>query len=378
MPSRCQAGAAPLFTVFTPTFNRADTLERLFRSLQRQHKKNFYWLIVDDGSTDGTRQLVETFKQVADFKISYFWQKNQGKYVAINRGAELAESLLIITIDSDDELLPEATEYFERGWHQMSDAEKEEFTGITARSVNQNGELVGEKQAAYTLDFDSATATFIADLRGERVGFHRVEVLRNHPFPEGLPTRFIPEGRVWLDIARGYKTRFVEMPLRVFHDHGGPRLSGLDRYHRAWGDYEYNRFALMHYASWWRRAPRETLKLAIGLRRAELHLDMTAQRDQMPRSARVLLRLATPPAGFLFASDLNNRLGRIGRAVAVSRLLFRWRGTPGIVHMVGSWARQGEMPAEIKYYVAGQETEADPRDPSNDRKIFAAKRFPKG
>jgi hypothetical protein len=120
-------------------------------------------------------------------------------------------------------------------------------------------------------------------------------------------SRFIPEGRVWLDIARRYKTRFIETPVRIFHDHDAPRLSALDRVHRAPGDLEYYRFALTHYAHWWRRAPIAIAKLAVGLRRAERHLGTTVPRATFPLTARLLVVAAGPLAAAAHARDLRAR-----------------------------------------------------------------------
>ena len=85
----------PLFTVFTPTFNRAHTLGRVYESLSSQTLRDFEWLIIDDGSTDGTDALVERFRQAASFPIRYEYQSNQGKNAAFNREVGLAQGELL-------------------------------------------------------------------------------------------------------------------------------------------------------------------------------------------------------------------------------------------------------------------------------------------
>src|SRR4051794_24520469 len=104
------------FTVFTSTRNRAHTLERPFHSLKAQTFRDFEWLIIDNGSTDGTRELVERFQSEADFPIRYLWQEDAGKHGSLNRGIELAEGELFLILDSDDGCVPEALERFKYNW----------------------------------------------------------------------------------------------------------------------------------------------------------------------------------------------------------------------------------------------------------------------
>ena len=74
----------PLFTVFTPTYQRAHTLKRLYESLLRQKEKDFEWIIVDDGSTDNTKEVVDNFISQAKINIKYVFQENAGKHTAHN------------------------------------------------------------------------------------------------------------------------------------------------------------------------------------------------------------------------------------------------------------------------------------------------------
>ena len=97
-------------TVLTPTYNRAHTLGRLYKSLVNQTVKEFEWLIIDDGSTDNTKQTVETFKNDNKISIKYVEQENGGKHRALNNGVKLVDNELVFFVDSDDWLEKDAIE----------------------------------------------------------------------------------------------------------------------------------------------------------------------------------------------------------------------------------------------------------------------------
>src|SRR2546423_7881993 len=104
--------SSPLFTVFTPTYNRAHTLLRVYESLKKQTFDDFEWLIVDDGSTDDTPTLVKQWISDGILTIRYVFQENAGKHVCINVATKLARGRYIATIDSDDWYVPTALETF--------------------------------------------------------------------------------------------------------------------------------------------------------------------------------------------------------------------------------------------------------------------------
>ena len=93
-------------TVFTPTYNRAYILPKLYDSLCQQTVKSFEWLIVDDGSVDNTQELVEKWIEEKKIEIRYFKQANGGKQRAHNLGVEKSKEEIFVCVDSDDYVLP--------------------------------------------------------------------------------------------------------------------------------------------------------------------------------------------------------------------------------------------------------------------------------
>ena len=88
-------------TVFTPSYNRANLLPKLLESLEKQSFKDFVLLVIDDGSTDNTKEVIDTWIAKKTFEIRYVYQENQGKHIAFNRAIKEADSELFVEIDSD-------------------------------------------------------------------------------------------------------------------------------------------------------------------------------------------------------------------------------------------------------------------------------------
>ncbi|MBI4799076.1 MAG: glycosyltransferase family 2 protein [Desulfarculus sp.] len=215
-----------VFTVFTPAYNRAHTLPRVYQSLAAQTFRDFEWLIVDDGSTDGTAELVAAWRGEAAFPIRYLRQENQGKHVAFNRGVELARGELFLTLDSDDACLPQALERLLFHWRDIPAGERARFAGVTARCQDQEGRPLGRPLPAPVMDLSALELRHGHRYQGELWGFTRTQVLRAFPYPEPPGARFLPEDLVWSPIAARYLTRFVDEPLRVYFTEGGDRLTG--------------------------------------------------------------------------------------------------------------------------------------------------------
>ena len=136
-------------TVLTPTYNRSHTLHRVFESIQQQTLKKqnskyiFEWIIVDDGSIDNTKMLVESWKKNVKWPIHYIYQENRGKAHAIAKGIQVAQGELCLIADSDDAFLPETFETFYNIWQSLSDEEKEKCGGIGVLCQDEYGRRVG-------------------------------------------------------------------------------------------------------------------------------------------------------------------------------------------------------------------------------------------
>lgn len=143
-----------LITVFTPTYNRIKLLPNCFESLKRQNCRDFVWLVVDDGSEDGTEELVRKWMAEENgFEIRYTRKSNGGLHTAYNTAIEVMDTELAICVDSDDYLTDDAIESIANWWkdHGCSD-----YAGIVALNRTQNKEVLGQKlpnlESAHIID----------------------------------------------------------------------------------------------------------------------------------------------------------------------------------------------------------------------------------
>ena len=128
-------------TVFTPTFNRATLLPRLYESLVNQTFLDFEWLIVDDGSTDDTFNFIESIKENDKIDIQYYYQNNAGKHAAINWGVELAKGDLFFIVDSDEVMIESGLQTIVDVYKQVSD--NDNFAGVTGLKSFFSGKTIG-------------------------------------------------------------------------------------------------------------------------------------------------------------------------------------------------------------------------------------------
>ncbi len=205
------------FTVFTATYNRANTLPRVWQSLRRQTFRDFEWLIVDDGSIDNTPDVVSHWLGQTDFSVRYLRQHHGHKKAAYNLAVRAARGSLLLPLDSDDECIPTALERLWWHWSQIPPELRQQFSAVTVLCAYPDGTVVGDRFPCIDwLDSDSIEVFHKWRVDGDKWGFQRTDVMRQFPFPDHIPG-FVPEGIIWSRIARSYKTRYVNEILHVVH-----------------------------------------------------------------------------------------------------------------------------------------------------------------
>lgn len=223
-----------LMTVFTPTFNRVNTLHRVYNSLLIQTNMSFVWLIVDDGSNDNTKQLIDKWIDDGLLKIFYFYKPNGGKYTAMQYGFSLVKTKYVLPIDSDDELDKEAVEIFLNMWREIENKyPNSDFESVNALTNYKTGGLVGN----YT--FKNNNDIIDSTWQEMNLKYHNynenIKCFRTDRLIEAMPIdedfwmsdkfNYILDSVFWARLGRKSKSRFINKVLRYYYTDELNRLS---------------------------------------------------------------------------------------------------------------------------------------------------------
>ena len=297
-----------LFTVFTPTYNRVNLLPRVYASLQKQTYRNFEWVIIDDGSTDGTDELVKKWQQEADFDIVYQWQPNQGKHIAYNAVAKLARGLLFTSIDSDDEIMPDTYERLKFYWDNFTETEKQHVAGISFVGKNQHGDIIGTKYPKNYQITDLIEMYLVRGITGDKGGVIQTKALRMYPFPEHIKNVVVGEGSFMYKMAHDWKMCFVNDVLGIFWIEGrSDSLSLASVSTKNYAGSHYVHLCFLNYnMRFFTRRPKLCIGEATRYSRLSFHLGISMVKqftDLKPFSARLLWFCSLPLGIAFFIKD---------------------------------------------------------------------------
>lgn len=202
-----------MITIFTPTYNRSHLLQRVYQSLLEQSNLNFEWLVVDDGSTDNTREVVEAFIAEGKLNIRYIYKENGGVNSAMNCGVAQTENEIFVRLDSDDYLKLNAVEQIYNHWELV--CHDEHLCGLVFLTEGTDGSLFGThpfKDVYRTNFFDYR---FVYGAVGDRAEVMKTAVLKQYPFPIFPGEKFCPEGIMWDRIAKSYEAIYLPIVIHV-------------------------------------------------------------------------------------------------------------------------------------------------------------------
>ncbi len=190
-------------TVFTPTYNRAYCLHQLYDSLCNQTSNDFKWLIIDDGSSDGTKQLVNRWIDEDKIEIQYHYKKNGGMHTGHNAAYDLIKTELNVCIDSDDFMTDNAIALILQFWHSHGN---DSLAGIVGLDALKNGKIIGKKFPKKLKSSSLEDLYYKYKVPGDKKLVYRTAVVKKYPqYPIFEEEKFVPLGALYLQIDRDYK-----------------------------------------------------------------------------------------------------------------------------------------------------------------------------
>ncbi len=191
-------------TIFTPTYNRIHTLPRTYESLKKQSNRDFIWLIVDDGSSDSTAELVKEWQKKEDeFEIQYIYKRNGGMHTAHNIAYENIYTELNVCIDSDDCLADDAVNLIWNAWQKVKD---KDYAGLIGLDGDLDGKIIGKD---FPKDMKETTLMgyYASGGKGDKKLVYRTDIIKKYPpYP-------VFEGEKYVALA--YKYRLIDQDYKL-------------------------------------------------------------------------------------------------------------------------------------------------------------------
>lgn len=199
------------YTIFTPTYNRASLLPKLYDSIVAQKTRNFEWLIIDDGSTDNTEVVIQSFIEEGKVNIRYIKQQNGGKHRAFNRAIEEANSEWFVCIDSDDPLVHEAINNIDKAIAMIEG--RDDVAGVVGVCVTPTGKKIGYVPGDY-LYSNTIECRDKYHLQCEPE-VYKLSLLKQYRFPEFEGETFITEAIVFDRLTEFHPLLYTNFPMQV-------------------------------------------------------------------------------------------------------------------------------------------------------------------
>mgnify|MGYP003303006495 CR=1 FL=1 len=294
-----------LFTVFTPTYNRAHTLPRTYESLKNQDCFCFEWLIIDDGSTDGTDKLVASWLEEDNpFRIRYIYKKNGGMHSGYNTAYANIDTELSVCIDSDDCLAPGAAGIIARTWERMRPLGYAGFMGL---DTDLEGNLIG---TAFPEDMTETThsAYYAEGGKGDKKLVLRTDVVKQYPpYPEFEGETYVGISCKFAMIDQDYKLGVLnEVLCNVEYQADGSTHTMFRQYLKNPKSFAYFRKVMMTYPPSRKRLVMDTIHYVSSS-------IIGRNGNFLQESPRKLLTILCVPAGYLLSVYIRYKASRMSR-----------------------------------------------------------------
>ncbi|MCJ8009119.1 glycosyltransferase family 2 protein [Lederbergia wuyishanensis] len=233
-----------ILTIFTPTYNRAYCLEVCYKSLVNQTCKDFSWLIIDDGSTDKTKELVESWQYEDLIEIVYHWQENKGMHGAHNTAYEMIQTELNVCIDSDDYMPEKAVENIVNFWRLNGN---KNVSGIIGLDSYSNGKVIGTKLPT---NIKSSTLFDLYNkyrVTGDKKLVYRTELTKMYQYPVFINEKYVGLNYKYYMLDKNFELLLMnEVLCCVEYLPDGSSLNMLQQYRRNPKGFAFYRKELMN------------------------------------------------------------------------------------------------------------------------------------
>ena len=278
-------------TVITTTYNRAYCLHQVYESLLRQTSGDFLWMIIDDGSSDNTRELVRQWTAENKVEIEYYYKENGGMHTARNLAYEKVHTLLNVIIDSDDWMTDDAVEKIVSFWNQYG---SDRYSGIISDNIGRDGNLI-----ASPLPEGIASCT-VTDLfhkykvKGDKKLIYRSELTRKYPYPEFPGEKFYPASYKFLMLDLEYEMLLMpEFTCVVDYNEDSMSRHKFEQYHSCCRGFAHYRNAMIGISHSPKYMMKEMIHYIAESRMAE-------NRHYIKNSAKPALAMLCWPAGIAY------------------------------------------------------------------------------
>ena len=229
-----------MISIITPAYNRAIYLERLYESLILQTCNDFEWIIINDGSTDETEEVINKFCLEEKINIIYEYQQNSGKHKALNKAIKISNRELVFFVDSDDYLSSHCIQFISEKWNLVKVDNM--LVGISGSKMSTEGEIIGSLGVTLMdeyIDANSFEYRYKYKVKGDKAEVFRKDIIEKYKFPEIADEKFIPEALVYNRIASdGYKLRWFREPIYICeYRSDGLTAQGGSLFAKSWNGY---------------------------------------------------------------------------------------------------------------------------------------------
>lgn len=226
----------PLVTIYTCVYNGEKTLERVFKSLRNLDYPNVEHVIINDGSTDGTEELIRQYMENPPCPVKYHKKENGGKHTAVNAAWDRAEGVFLVPLDADDELLPQSIRHMIAQWFAIPEEKREAYWCVSGLCMTQYQKIVGDPYPDGINELPWQDAYKKAKrYPGDRLKMICAEKVLPYRYPEVKGLNHVRESIVWNQMEHQYGTWYTNEVLRIYYVGENESLSSRGTKRKQYG-----------------------------------------------------------------------------------------------------------------------------------------------